>query len=148
MIFSHLDEHATTAIASRLATQVMRTTPHKCIIYLLGDLGSGKTTFARSFIQHFGFSKVKSPTYSIVEPYENTTHNIYHFDLYRLCDFEELEMIGVREYFDNICLIEWADNFSKQLPCPDLMIKLTGDRTRNMSLTSNTLLGEQLLNSL
>lgn len=145
MIFSNLDEKSLQNLATQIAKNLDST---QFSIHLSGDLGAGKTTFARSFIQNFGFEKVKSPTYSIVEPYENNNIKIYHFDLYRLCDFEELEMIGVREYFDNICLIEWADNFTNELQTSDLLIKLSGIHTRNAEIISNTKRGEKLLKSL
>jgi tRNA threonylcarbamoyladenosine biosynthesis protein TsaE len=145
MIFNCKNEADTKNLAIKLAKNINNDKP---IIYLAGDLGAGKTTFARSFIKHFGFKKVKSPTYAIVEPYEAEKIKIYHFDLYRLCDFEELEMIGIREYFDEICLIEWADNFVKYLPKCDLQITLTGNNEREISISSKTKLGEKLLNLL
>ena len=145
MEFIVKNESQTAIIATNLAKAIGE---HKPIIYLSGDLGAGKTTFARSFIQFFGFKKVKSPTYAIVEPYENSKIKIYHFDFYRLSDFEELELIGVREYFDNICLIEWAENFNTHLPKSDLQIKLTGEVGRIVNINSNTPLGEKLLKKL
>ncbi len=80
-----------------------------CIIYLIGDLGAGKTTLAQSFIGYFGFDKVKSPTYTLVESYQNDIVDIHHFDCYRLSDPEELEYIGIREYLkpNSLQLIEW-----------------------------------------
>ena len=81
------------------------------IIYLRGELGAGKTTFARSFIQYYGVNKVKSPTYSIVESYQTPDKLIHHFDCYRLDNAQELEMIGIREYQGRktICLFEWPE---------------------------------------
>jgi len=118
------------------------------VIYLEGDLGAGKTTFARGFIQHFGFDRVKSPTYSLVESYTNDTINIHHFDCYRLSDPEELEYIGIREYSapGHIQLIEWANLAEGIISPADLVISITGeDNSRNLTLSANNDLGEQLL---
>jgi tRNA threonylcarbamoyladenosine biosynthesis protein TsaE len=118
------------------------------VIYLDGDLGAGKTTLARSFIQFFGFDKVKSPTYSLVESYINTKISIHHFDCYRLSDPEELEYIGIREYSNsnNIQLIEWA-NLGKNIIEPaDMIINISGeDNARTLSISTHSKIGEQLL---
>lgn len=100
------------------------------VIYLHGDLGAGKTTFTRGFIQGLGFvGKVKSPTYTLVEPYVFSSYNIYHFDLYRFTDEEEWEASGFREYFNphSICLIEWPEKAGDLLPKPDFHVHLTHD---------------------
>jgi tRNA threonylcarbamoyladenosine biosynthesis protein TsaE len=118
------------------------------VIYLQGDLGVGKTTFAQSFIQFFGFDKVKSPTYSLVESYQNQAISIHHFDCYRLSDPEELEYIGIREYLkdNHIQLIEWAEMGKGMLAPADLTIKLSGDNeTRQLTLTDHSDTGKKLL---
>jgi tRNA threonylcarbamoyladenosine biosynthesis protein TsaE len=100
------------------------------VVYLHGDLGAGKTTFTRGFIQGLGFAgKVKSPTYTLVEPYVFSSYNIYHFDLYRFTDKEEWEASGFREYFNpqSICLIEWPEKAGDLLPEPDIHVHLTHD---------------------
>lgn len=97
------------------------------VIYLNGDLGAGKTTLVRGFMRGYGYEgAVKSPTYTIVEPYEFAKCHIYHFDLYRLADPEEVEYLGAEEYFSasNLCLIEWADRGLRIIPAADLTIDL------------------------
>ncbi|KAA0445396.1 MAG: tRNA (adenosine(37)-N6)-threonylcarbamoyltransferase complex ATPase subunit type 1 TsaE [Candidatus Thioglobus sp.] len=121
------------------------------VIYLHGDLGAGKTTLARGFIQFFGFDKVKSPTYSLVESYQNQAISIHHFDCYRLSDPEELEYIGIREYSKagHIQLIEWADLGKGIISAADLTINISGNNgSRELSLSAQSETGNRLLAAL
>lgn len=98
------------------------------VVYLEGDLGMGKTTLVRGMLRGLGhLGPVKSPTYTIVEPYELSGLEAFHFDLYRVSDAEELEFIGIRDYFSDssLCLIEWAEMGRGILPEADLIVSLS-----------------------
>ena len=119
------------------------------IISLQGDLGAGKTTLSRGILQGLGHSgAVKSPTYTLVEPYKLALGVVYHFDLYRLVDAEELEYMGFADYLADgqLCLIEWPERGQGFLPTADIAIEIRqlGDG-RCVTLCANSALGEQLI---
>jgi tRNA threonylcarbamoyladenosine biosynthesis protein TsaE len=116
------DEAATLELGGRLGV----TLAPGISIWLEGDLGAGKTTLTRGVLRALGFhGRVKSPTYTLVEVYELSRFNLYHFDLYRFTDPDEWEDAGFREYFNpaSVCLVEWPDKAVGRLPAPDLRVR-------------------------
>jgi tRNA threonylcarbamoyladenosine biosynthesis protein TsaE len=126
------DEAATLALGARLAAVVRP----GLAIWLVGDLGAGKTTLTRGLLRALHYAgRVKSPTYTLVEIYPFSSFNLYHFDLYRFVDPEEWEEAGFREYFnpESVCLVEWPEKGGGFLPAPDLEIRLDIDGDRRLA---------------
>lgn len=148
MIVKTRNEAATEDFGARIAV----VSPPGVILFLTGELGAGKTTLTRGFLRGLGYlGPVKSPTYTLVEPYELGVARVYHFDLYRLTDPEELEFMGIRDYFDDVstCLIEWPDRAAGQLPPPDLRLEiLYSDPGRRVVITGATPTGHYVMERL
>lgn len=140
-----LDEEAQVAFGEALG----RALEGRGRVYLSGDLGAGKTTLTRGILRAHGHQgAVKSPTYTLVEPYELGRWRLYHFDLYRLGDPEELEFIGARDLFDEdgLCLVEWPSRGEGWLPPATLEIHLSlADTGREASLVAGDARGEAVL---
>ncbi|HBR98569.1 MAG TPA: tRNA (adenosine(37)-N6)-threonylcarbamoyltransferase complex ATPase subunit type 1 TsaE [Gammaproteobacteria bacterium] len=142
--FALPSEAATVALGEQLAKAVVAAGAR--MVFLRGDLGAGKTTLSRGFLQQLGHEgHVKSPTYTLIESYPQTTPPAHHLDLYRLADPEELEYLGLRELLTSrdICLIEWPERGSGCLPPADLTIELRYQderRTARVSVGENSVL--------
>ena len=128
------DEAAMLVLGERLAN----ITRGRGVLYLYGDLGAGKTTLARGLLRGLGYvGAIKSPTFTLVEPYEFEDFCVFHFDLYRLQDAEELEFMGIRDYFlpESLSLIEWPEKGENMLPIPDLHIRIVyAEQTRELKV--------------
>lgn len=147
------DETAMYAFGRRLIKAICdKSQSNNVTLYLNGELGAGKTTLSRGIIQGLGHQgKVKSPTYTLVEEYQLQGKNIYHFDLYRLSDPEELEFMGIRDYFteNSICLIEWAEKGAGLLAEADLFVDIAyADNAREVQLIAKSTLGESIIQQL
>lgn len=148
------DEAATVAVGDSLAKVLQwqyqqQQSTQALVVYLYGDLGAGKTTLTRGFVRGMGHKgNVKSPTYTLVEPYELPPWQVYHFDLYRLADAEELEYMGIRDYFaDNCCcFIEWPEKGKGLLANADIIINIVyQDEQRIIDLRACSSRGEAVL---
>lgn len=143
-----VDESGLGRVAAALAPQLTG----GGVVFLEGDLGAGKTTFARALLRALGErGPVKSPTYTLVEPYQLETLAVYHFDLYRLADPAEMEYLGARDYFvaGALCLVEWPQRAETWLSAPDLRIALrVHGAARELLLTSCSTRAETWLKAL
>ena len=142
-----LDSEAATINLGRLLAPALDAAG---VIFLSGGLGAGKTTLCRGLLRGFGYDgAVKSPTFTLVEPYELERGSVYHFDLYRLAHPDELDYLGAEDYFaaEALCLIEWPERGAGFLPTPDLELTLTvtSEASRQMQLRAQTLKGERAM---
>jgi tRNA threonylcarbamoyladenosine biosynthesis protein TsaE len=143
-----VDEAGLRAIATRLAT----TAGEGGVIYLEGDLGAGKTTFARALLTSLGVGeRVKSPTYSLIESYRAGALDAHHLDLYRIADAGELEWLGLADLWTPraLVLVEWPERGTGSLPPADVVMHFrhAGDR-REMLAEPRSALGERLIAAL
>ena len=153
-------EDDTRQFAARLAHQLSTLTPEDSLfIELHGDLGAGKTTFVRHLLQTMGVTgRIKSPTYAIVEAYDDIKNalyqplNLWHFDFYRFNDPLEWEEAGFRDIFASkgIKLVEWPEKAAAELPVADIAMIIVAnmDESRNITVKSNTPIGQQIVANL
>ena len=144
---SLINEHDTQYFAQVLSQQVQTG-----VIYLIGDLGAGKTTFSRYFLQSLGHQgTVKSPTYTLVEPYTINNQEIFHFDLYRVDDPYELELMGIRDYLETpnaLFLFEWPSKGGDEIPSADVIIDIQKSEDELTRLATVTVASEALYQTL
>jgi tRNA threonylcarbamoyladenosine biosynthesis protein TsaE len=117
------DEAATLEFGERLALRL----PPSALVFLHGELGAGKTTLARGILRGLGHAgSVKSPTYTLLEPYELLSCLVYHFDFYRIADSQELDFIGIDELVESaaVKLVEWPERVADRLPAPDVAVRM------------------------
>ena len=145
-------ELATEAETEELGRQLAGALELPLVIYLNGELGAGKTRLARAILHGLGHQgNVKSPTYTLVEPYQLEKLDVFHFDLYRLADPLELEYMGIRDYFssNSLALIEWPERGKGVLNTADIEIDmLYSDPGRSCNIKALTVAGQKCLNNL
>jgi len=144
IIFTAANETAQMDVGRKLAIALRA----PLCIYLQGDLGAGKTTLVRGLLRALGHqAAVRSPTYTLMEPYAELSPACYHFDLYRLCDPEELEYLGIRDLLDGpvILLFEWPERGAGYLPAADLLIDIHSHGSgRLIKIKTTTEMGRQV----
>jgi tRNA threonylcarbamoyladenosine biosynthesis protein TsaE len=121
------DEAATLAAGEALGQRLAQQGALDALVFLHGDLGAGKTTLVRGLLHGLGHvGSVKSPTYTLLEPYELQSCVVYHFDFYRILDPQELDFIGIDELLEQVALklIEWPERAEARLPAADLDVHL------------------------
>jgi len=135
----------------QFGAELWRILPKKCLVFLKGDLGAGKTTLTRGVLRAAGYTMaVKSPTYTLVEEYDMPDGKVFHFDLYRIKDPEELEWIGMQDYLEqqSLCFIEWPELGKGWLPAPDIELSITTEgegRVIEIQVLSEKLLKTRIL---
>jgi len=118
MIYRAKSDLETEQIGKNLAEMLTKLGIKRAYIAMRGEMGVGKTVFTRGFVSHFGPANVKSPTYTIVNEYKVGGVNIYHFDLYRISDGDDLESIGYHEYIESdvFSIVEWSERVPEYIP--------------------------------
>ena len=127
MIYRVSSDVETEEIGKKLAQTLTKLNKKRAYIAMRGEMGVGKTVFTRGFVSHFGRASVKSPTYTIVNEYRVGGVNVYHFDLYRIADGDDLESIGYHEYVesDAYSLVEWSERVPEYIPTDAITVTIS-----------------------
>ena len=127
MIYRVTSDAETAEIGRNLAEMLTKLNIKRAYIAMRGEMGVGKTVFTRGFVSHFGRANVKSPTYTIVNEYKVGTVSIYHFDLYRISDGDDLESIGYHEYVesDAYSIVEWSERVPEYIPADAITVTIS-----------------------
>ena len=127
MIYRVSSDVETAAIGKKLAETLTKLNIKRAYIAMRGEMGVGKTVFTRGFVSYFGRANVKSPTYTIVNEYKAGGKNIYHFDLYRIADGDDLESIGYHEYVesDAYSIVEWSERVPEYIPSDAITVAIS-----------------------
>ena len=127
MIYRVNSDVETEAIGKKLAEMLTKGGIKRAYIAMRGEMGVGKTVFTRGFVSHFGRANVKSPTYTIVNEYKVGGVSIYHFDLYRISDGDDLESIGYHEYVesDAYSIVEWSERVPEYIPLDAITVTIS-----------------------
>lgn len=137
------------AAMEQLGAQLAGACVAPAVVYLHGDLGAGKTTLVRGYLKSLGYpGPVRSPTYTLVEPYDTAAGRVYHLDLYRLADPEELEFLGIRDIQAerSIMLVEWPEQGRACLPAADLVLSIAyKEDGREVEFIVNTEIGTRIM---
>lgn len=145
-----VDEQAMAAFGAALAAACEAA--GLCVIYLIGELGAGKTTLVRSMLRAMGWQgPVKSPTYTLIESYDVAGRPVHHLDLYRLSDPDELAFLGLRDLLQStaMVLVEWPQRGEGALPAADVIVAIEyADQGRRMTVTAQSAVGEQMIRQL
>ena len=153
MIIRLADAAATEALGQALAGPLARASASApCVVHLAGPLGAGKTTLARGLLRGLGhMGRVRSPTFTLLEPYELAQGDVIHLDLYRLGDPEELAYLGITDLLvpGSLLLVEWPERGGDRLPGADLRLALDYDGTaRSAVCTALSAVGDRVLQGL
>ncbi len=122
----------TETVGALLARELMARAPRGALIAMEGEMGVGKTALVRGFCRELGIRGAKSPTYTIVNEY-NGKASVFHFDMYRIEDAEDLYAIGFEDYLarEGYLLLEWSENVKEALPCPHITLRIERTDTAN-----------------
>lgn len=141
MIYRVNDDKQTENIGAQLARTITEKGLDRAYIAMRGEMGVGKTVFTRGFASHFGITGVKSPTYTIVNEYKGGGVKIYHFDLYRISDGDDLESVGYHEYVESraYSIVEWSERVPEYIPDDAITVTISrvaeDDSLRDIEIT-------------